>query len=53
LEIDDYDALGAEFGNETLQKLNKEVFAEFIDLAGDSETYLMKSAEEVRIVEGL
>lgn len=49
-EIDDYDALGAGWGNETLQNLMRE-WLEFVDLDRDHETYLMKSAADISIFE--
>ena len=51
-EIDDYDALGAGFGNETYQKLILE-WVEFIDLTKEGETYLMKSATDVSVMPGM
>ncbi|MGD2040058.1 MAG: hypothetical protein PVH11_04480 [Anaerolineae bacterium] len=49
-ELDGYDALGSDWGNETFQQLMRE-WMEFGDQTRDGETYLMKSAEEVRVFE--
>ena len=49
-ELDDYDTLGADWGNETNQQLMRE-WLEFIDLNRASETYLMKSAHDVIVFE--
>jgi hypothetical protein len=49
-ELDDYDALGAGWGNETFQQLGREFF-DFVDMGRDSETYLMKSAADVAVFE--
>ena len=49
-ELDDYDALGAGWGNETYQRLMRE-WQEFADLSRAGETYLMKSAADVYIFE--
>jgi hypothetical protein len=49
-ELDDYDSLGAGWGNETYQRLIRE-WREFIDLARNGETYLMKSAADVSVFE--
>ena len=50
-EIDDYGALGADFGNETYQRLMLE-WMEFIDLTQAGETYLMKSSTDISIMAG-
>jgi hypothetical protein len=49
-ELQDYAVMGTGFGSEALQK----AFVEVMDMGSDEpmETYLMKSAEEVRIMEG-
>ena len=49
-ELRDYADLGAGFGSEALQK----AYLEMMDMFTDEpwETYLMKSAEDVRIMEG-
>lgn len=49
-EIDDYSTLGTGWGNETNQKLTRE-WIDFSDLGRDSETYLLKSATDIRIFE--
>ena len=49
-ELDDYDALGAGWGNETYQRLMRE-WMEFADLARDGERSLMKSTADVRVFE--
>ncbi len=50
-EVDDYARLGSGFGDEALQRLQLEWF-EFIDTRRPGETYLMKSATDVQVMEG-
>jgi len=50
-EVDDYAGLGAGFGDERLQELTRDSF-EFIDFGRPGETYLMKSATDVAIMDG-
>jgi hypothetical protein len=50
-ELDDYDALGAEQTEANLRLMLESL--EFIDLARDMETCLMKSTADVRIAEGV
>jgi hypothetical protein len=50
-EIDDYAALGNAFGDDTFQRLMQE-WSEFGDDVHAGETYLMKGADEVSIMEG-
>jgi hypothetical protein len=50
-ELDDYAALGSDFGNEVFQKAMMEGF-EFFDPAQGGETYLMKSAGDIHIMQG-
>jgi hypothetical protein len=49
-ELDDYAALGEGFGSDALQQAWREIFDAFAPNQG--ETYLMKSSEEVFIMEG-
>ena len=50
-EVDDYGRLGAGFGDEELQRLTRDSL-DFLDSSRPPETYLMKSATEVAIMEG-
>ncbi len=50
-EIKDYASLGSGFGDETYQRLMQE-WSEFGDDVHAGETYLMKSADDVSIMEG-
>jgi hypothetical protein len=50
-ELDDYASLGADWGNETFQKLQLEWW-EFIDQSRDMETSIMKSVSAVSIMPG-
>ncbi len=49
-ELDDYGALGSGFGDEVNQRLLQE-WSEFGDDSRSGETYLMKSAADVAILE--
>ncbi len=50
-EVDDYAGLGAGFGDDALQELTRESFR-FFDFGRPGETYLMKDATDVAIMEG-
>jgi hypothetical protein len=50
-ELDDYNALGAGYGNEKSQSLILQFF-EFLEGSRIAETSLMKSANEVEILPG-
>lgn len=50
-EVDDYADLGSGFGDEELQRLQLEWF-DFIDTTSPGETYLMKGATDVRVMDG-
>ncbi len=50
-EVADYADLGSGFGDEELQRLQLEWF-DFIDTTSGGETYLMKSATDVRVMDG-
>jgi hypothetical protein len=49
-ELDNYAALGADFGSDALQQAWREIFDSFAPNQG--ETYLMKSSEDVIIMKG-
>jgi hypothetical protein len=49
-ELDDYTALGAGFGDETFQELFRQ-WITFTDQRDPGETYLLKSADDVRVFE--
>lgn len=50
-EIGEYGDLGTGFGDDEFQRLFREWF-EFIDTSRPGETYLMKTADDVAIMEG-
>jgi hypothetical protein len=50
-EIEGYETLGSDFGNEQMRKLSLE-WMEFTDQHRPGETYLVKSTSEVIVMEG-